>query len=86
MTDDPIYPSLPEATAGLRGLWIGLTMSLVYCAVFGTVLCLRTDWEHEVEKVRARVRAEELRERRERRDAVEEASEDASDGATFVDS
>ncbi|KAJ4475593.1 mate-domain-containing protein [Lentinula aciculospora] len=49
------------ATAGLRGLWIGLTVSLVYCAVLGTILCVTTDWEHEVEKVIARVRAEERR-------------------------
>jgi len=59
IVDDPTFPSLPEATAGLRGLWIGLTVSLVYCSIFGSILCLMTDWEHEVERVRARVRAEE---------------------------
>ncbi|KAJ3970492.1 mate-domain-containing protein, partial [Lentinula raphanica] len=47
----PMYPSLPEVTAGLRGLWIGLTASLVYCAVIGTALCLATDWKHEADKV-----------------------------------
>ncbi|KAJ3745221.1 hypothetical protein EV360DRAFT_57502 [Lentinula raphanica] len=46
-----MYPSLPEVTAGLRGLWIGLTASLVYCAVIGTALCLATDWKHEADKV-----------------------------------
>ncbi|KAJ7669264.1 MATE efflux family protein [Mycena polygramma] len=43
---------------GLHGLWIGLTVSLVYCAVFGTLLCVRTDWDHEVQKVAARINAE----------------------------
>ncbi|KAJ6501268.1 MATE efflux family protein [Mycena vulgaris] len=43
---------------GLHGLWIGLTVSLVYCAVFGTLLCVRTDWDHEVRKVLARINAE----------------------------
>ncbi|KAJ3911849.1 hypothetical protein F5877DRAFT_54838, partial [Lentinula edodes] len=35
----------PQSTALLRGLWIGLIVSLVYCAVLGTILCLMTDWE-----------------------------------------
>ena len=38
----------------LFGLWIGLTLSLVYCASIGVYLNLNTDWEHEVEKVRMR--------------------------------
>lgn len=75
IVDDPTFPSLPEATAGLRGLWIGLTVSLIYCSVFGSILCLMTDWEHEVEKVRARVRAEERR---------DDQNEDVNDEATFV--
>ncbi|KAJ3770568.1 multidrug Oligosaccharidyl-lipid polysaccharide flippase [Lentinula raphanica] len=62
---DPMYPSLPEATAGLRGLWIGLTVSLVYCAVIGTALCLATDWKHEVDKVQARVQVEDRRNQQE---------------------
>jgi len=36
---------------GLAGLWIGLTASLVYSAVIGVYICLRTDWTHEVQKV-----------------------------------
>ncbi|KAJ7581061.1 multidrug/Oligosaccharidyl-lipid/Polysaccharide flippase [Mycena floridula] len=44
---------------GLQGLWIGLTVSLVYCGVIGTWLCLTTDWDEEVEKVLARIEAEE---------------------------
>ncbi|KAI3616804.1 multidrug oligosaccharidyl-lipid polysaccharide flippase [Moniliophthora roreri] len=40
---------------GLHGLWIGLTISLVYCSVFGSALCLRTDWDREVAKVMDRI-------------------------------
>ncbi|KAG5638924.1 hypothetical protein H0H81_008693 [Sphagnurus paluster] len=36
---------------GLNGLWLGLTASLVYCSVIGTLLCLKTDWYEEVERV-----------------------------------
>ncbi|THV07085.1 MATE efflux family protein [Dendrothele bispora CBS 962.96] len=43
---------------GLTGLWIGLTVSLVYCAVAGTGVCVRTDWEREVGKVRERLRGD----------------------------
>ncbi|KAF9254647.1 multidrug/Oligosaccharidyl-lipid/Polysaccharide flippase [Marasmius fiardii PR-910] len=43
---------------GLHGLWIGLTISLIFSAVFGTVMCLRTDWNHEVAKVLERVAQE----------------------------
>ncbi|KAJ7636892.1 MATE efflux family protein [Roridomyces roridus] len=43
---------------GLHGLWIGLTVSLVYCAVIGTWICVRTDWEREVRKVQARLDGE----------------------------
>ncbi|KZT10436.1 MATE efflux family protein [Laetiporus sulphureus 93-53] len=39
----------------LYGLWIGLTVSLVYCAAIGVWICVRTDWEREVEKVRQRL-------------------------------
>lgn len=43
---------------GLDGLWIGLTVSLVYGSVIATVLCVRTDWHHEVNKVMKRVAEE----------------------------
>ncbi|EDR01957.1 multidrug/Oligosaccharidyl-lipid/Polysaccharide flippase, partial [Laccaria bicolor S238N-H82] len=39
----------------LHGLWYGLTISLVYCAVLGTIICLRSDWDHEVDKVMNRL-------------------------------
>jgi len=40
---------------GLAGLWVGLTISLVYTAAIGVTVCLRTDWEREVKKVEARL-------------------------------
>ena len=40
---------------GISGLWIGLTVSLVYCAFFGTLLCMRADWDREVWKVMQRL-------------------------------
>lgn len=43
---------------GLHGLWIGLTGSLIYSSVLGTWVCLRTDWNAEVEKVRNRLNEE----------------------------
>lgn len=43
---------------GLHGLWIGLTVSLIYCSVFGTILCVRTDWDREVWKVTQRLKAQ----------------------------
>ncbi|KAF9476806.1 MATE efflux family protein [Pholiota conissans] len=57
---------------GLFGLWLGLTFSLVYCAVFTTWIALKTDWNFEVQKVAQRIkdedklRATEERERAER--------------------
>ncbi|KAH9924207.1 MATE efflux family protein [Fomitopsis serialis] len=42
----------------LYGLWIGLTVSLFYCGIVGVWLCMRTDWAREVEKVRARLDAD----------------------------
>ncbi|KAI0777513.1 MATE efflux family protein [Trametes elegans] len=42
----------------LHGLWIGLTVSLVYCAAAGIWLCFRTDWDREVDKVRRRLEAD----------------------------
>jgi len=40
---------------GLYGLWLGLTVSLIYCAFFGTIIVLKTNWEYEVKKVMARL-------------------------------
>ncbi|KIM37128.1 hypothetical protein M413DRAFT_20353 [Hebeloma cylindrosporum] len=40
---------------GLYGLWIGMTLSLVYCASIGLYLCLRVDWNSEVQKVMKRL-------------------------------
>ncbi|PPQ85010.1 hypothetical protein CVT25_010399 [Psilocybe cyanescens] len=50
---------------GLHGLWVGLTFSLVYCAVSGTWIALTTDWEKEVGKVARRVREEDRKRREE---------------------
>lgn len=43
---------------GLHGIWIGLTISLVYCAVLGAWIGLRTDWQHQVDKVERRLATE----------------------------
>jgi MATE family multidrug resistance protein len=44
---------------GLAGLWIGLTLSLMYCAAFGLYICLiKTDWDRELRKVEARLEAD----------------------------
>ncbi|EIW79476.1 multidrug Oligosaccharidyl-lipid polysaccharide flippase [Coniophora puteana RWD-64-598 SS2] len=40
---------------GLQGLWIGITVALVYGAAVSLWLCLRSDWEKEVRKVRERL-------------------------------
>lgn len=44
---------------GLHGLWTGLAVALTYCAVIGTTLCYRTDWDREVAKVVERLETEE---------------------------
>ena len=43
---------------GLHGLWVGLTISLVYSAAVGIWIALRTDWDREVTKVRIRLEAD----------------------------
>jgi len=48
---------------GLHGLWMGLTFSLIYCALLGTWLCVRTNWEREVQKVQDRLKEEDKRRR-----------------------
>ncbi|KDR72491.1 hypothetical protein GALMADRAFT_252589 [Galerina marginata CBS 339.88] len=53
---------------GLHGLWLGLTFSLVYCAVIGTWISVRTDWDREVDKVMHRLKEEDLRRKQEDRD------------------
>lgn len=43
---------------GLVGLWVGLTAALIYSAIVGVWLCVRADWDKEVQKVRDRVERE----------------------------
>jgi len=50
---------------GLNGIWIGLSTAMVYLAVVGTYLSLKTDWHWEVKKVEERMEEEE-RERKRR--------------------
>jgi len=45
----------------LDGLWLGLTFSLVYCAVIGTWVCLRTDWDSQIRRVLQRLKEEDRR-------------------------
>ena len=50
---------------GLDGIWIGLSAAVVYQAVVGMYLSLKTDWHWEVKKVEERVKEEErLKKRR----------------------
>ncbi|KAJ7587005.1 mate-domain-containing protein [Mycena floridula] len=44
----------PKLQLGLVGVWLGLTVSLIYCACFGTWICVRTDWDKEVCTVQER--------------------------------
>jgi len=41
---------------GLAGLWLGLAVSLVYCAAVGVWVCLRADWDWEVIVVAKRLK------------------------------
>ncbi|KAG1729558.1 mate-domain-containing protein [Suillus lakei] len=43
---------------GLAGLWLGLTLALVYCSVWGTYLCITADWQKETKKVLDRLATE----------------------------
>jgi MATE family multidrug resistance protein len=52
---------------GLQGLWIGLTIALIYCAAVGSYLCWKTDWDWEVKKVLERLKEE---------DRVKQSAED----------
>lgn len=42
---------------GLVGIWIGLSLSLVYAAVIYVWICLRVDWDKEVMVVAKRINA-----------------------------
>jgi MATE family multidrug resistance protein len=42
----------------LWGLWIGLTISLIYSAFVGGYICLNADWNYEVKKVLERIEAD----------------------------
>ncbi|KAG0697233.1 MATE efflux family protein [Suillus ampliporus] len=43
---------------GLVGLWLGLTVSLVYCSAWGIYMCVTADWQKEVTKVLDRMAVE----------------------------
>lgn len=42
----------------LIGLWIGLTVALLFTSVIGGLIILWADWDHEVKKVAARLESE----------------------------
>lgn len=56
----------------LIGLWIGLTVALVYSAGVGMWICLRTDWDREVRKVVDRMEKERIQDEGDRAGAVQE--------------
>ncbi|KAG0694844.1 mate-domain-containing protein [Suillus ampliporus] len=43
---------------GLVGLWVGITVALVYCSAWGIYLCITADWQKEVRKVLGRLAVE----------------------------
>lgn len=42
----------------LSGLWIGLTVALVFTSVIGGMIVLRADWNYEVKKVMDRLESD----------------------------
>jgi MATE family multidrug resistance protein len=40
---------------GVMGLWMGITVALVYCSAWGTYLCISADWQKEVRKALGRL-------------------------------
>ena len=44
----------------LWGLWIGLTIALVFTGVIGGLIVLRADWDYEVKKVMDRLESERI--------------------------
>jgi len=55
---------------GLHGLWLGLTVALVYGSSVGVWMGLKTDWDREVQKVQKRLEADKVNE--EERDSAAE--------------
>lgn len=50
-----MFLAFGSAHLALCGLWIGLTLSLVYSSIVGLYICLQTDWHKEVHKVESRL-------------------------------
>ncbi|KAF8331803.1 MATE efflux family protein [Amanita rubescens] len=46
---------------GLQGLWLGLTASIICCAVVGTYMSIRTNWDREVQKAAERLGKDEAK-------------------------
>ncbi|KAH8083292.1 MATE efflux family protein [Cristinia sonorae] len=58
---------------GLHGLWVGLTISLIYASAVGVWICFKTDWEREVKKVQDRLEVDQETSVKVKRNDVEAA-------------
>ena len=47
--------AIPQWKLGLLGLWLGLSLALLWTSCVGLILCARTKWEEEVGRAKDRL-------------------------------